>query len=387
MSQVADPLHPTAAAGGMRRVLAIYGWVVGTLVLWGLLFMAGGWHDLGFDFHGGIWSAAQDLLHGATPYRPGRLDAIVSHVQAGAPAPRTIELPVYPPVVMLLLAPLGLLSPDAANLVFVAALIPTPAVALWLLGVRDYRCYAVTYLCVPVIFGIQIGTLSPLLMLGLAALWRWRDRALVVGGVMCALICAKLFLWPMLVWLAATRRWRAGIYSIALTAAATLGGWAAIGFADMRIYPHMLSSLSSIEQSQGYSAVAAAEALGAGAGVARAAAVALGLILLGLTWQRAGRDEVGAFTLAICASLVLSPIVWLHYLTLLMVPLALRYRTLSWPWLVPLALWLTPSQQSIDHPWGIAVAGLVVVVVVVKIVADGGGWIRTSDQPVMSGLL
>ena len=42
----------------------------------------------------------------------------------------------------------------------------------------------------------------------------------------------------------------------------------------------MLSTLSSIEQSQGYSAVSAAMALGAGAGLARAAAVIAGVALL-----------------------------------------------------------------------------------------------------------
>ncbi len=95
----------------------------------------------------------------------------------------------------------------------------------------------------------------------------------------------------------------------------------------------------------------------------------------------------GAFALAVCAALVLSPIVWLHYLALLLVPLGVCYRTLRWPWLVPLALWLTPAQQSVEHPWGIAVAVAVVAVVAVTTAIDGGGWNRTSDQPVMSGLL
>ncbi len=112
-------------------------------------------------------------------------------------------------------------------------------------------------------------------------------------------------------------------------------------------------------------------------------ALAAGVVRRGWT---AG-DDRGAFALAVCAALVLSPIVWLHYLALLLVPLGVCYRTLRWPWLVPLALWLTPAQQSVRHPWGIAVAVAVVAVVAVTTAIDGGGWNRTSDQPVMSGLL
>ncbi len=389
MSHAATP--PTAHGDnqGIRSFVVRGAYLGIPLLLGAMIFAVGGRHGLGLDFHGGIWNASQDLLNGNSPYRPERIDAIAAHVAAGGPAPRIVELPVYPPVVMLLLTPFGLLPAAVANALFVALLVPLPAFALWLVGVRDVRCYAVTYACAPVLLGIEIGTLSPLLMLGLAAAWRWRERAAVVAVIVCALICAKLFLWPMVIWLAATRRWRAAGLSLAFTAAATLAGWAVIGFADITRYPGMLSQLSAVEQAQGYSPIAAAMALGAGGGLARAIAVAAGVLVLALTWRRgrtAGGDP-GAFALAVCAALVLSPIVWLHYLALLIVPIAIRYRTLSWPWLVPLALWLTPAQQSVEHPWGIAVAAVVLVVIAVRTSADGGGWIRTSDQPVMSGLL
>ena len=173
---------------------------------------------MGFDFHGGIWNAAQDLLNGRSPYRPARLDAIAAHIRAGGAAPTIVELPVYPPTVMLVLAPLGLLPATVANAVFVALLVPLPALALRLVGVRDLRCYAIAYACAPVLLGIEIGTLSPILMVGLAAAWRWRDRAVTVALVVCGLICLKLFLWPMVIWLAATRRWRAAGLSLAATA-------------------------------------------------------------------------------------------------------------------------------------------------------------------------
>jgi hypothetical protein len=40
--------------------------------------------------------------------------------------------------------------------------------------------------------------------------------------------------------------------------------------------------------------------------------------------------------------LAFSPIVWLHYLVLLLVPLAIARPRFSAVWLLPLLLWLTP---------------------------------------------
>jgi hypothetical protein len=40
---------------------------------------------------------------------------------------------------------------------------------------------------------------------------------------------------------------------------------------------------------------------------------------------------------------VASPLVWLHYFALLIIPVALTRPTLSWPWLLPLALIVCPG--------------------------------------------
>ena len=68
--------------------------------------------------------------------------------------------------------------------------------------------------------------------------------------------------------------------------------------------------------------------LGLGPAAARAAAVALGAGLLALCWRegRRGFDE-RSLALALAAALALSPIVWLHYFVLLLVPIALARRT------------------------------------------------------------
>ena len=59
----------------------------------------------------------------------------------------------------------------------------------------------------PVIDSVRIGTLTPVLLLLVAVAWRWRDRRWVASGALAAAIAFKLFLWPLVVWLLATRRW------------------------------------------------------------------------------------------------------------------------------------------------------------------------------------
>src|SRR6185369_3496190 len=113
--------------------------------------------------------------------------------------------------------------------------------------------------------------------------------------------------------------------------------------------------LAEEEQHRGYSPVAAGMALGLDPALARAAAVALGAGLLALCWRegRRGFDE-RSLALALAAALVLSPIVWLHYFVLLLVPIALARRTFGAIWLIPPLFWITPFEENFGAHWRIA---------------------------------
>jgi hypothetical protein len=63
--------------------------------------------------------------------------------------------------------------------------------------------------------------------------------------------------------------------------------------------------------------------------------------------------------------------VWLHYLLLLYVPLALYRPRLSPIWFAPLALWATPSTHSHGVTWHIALALGVTGLVAARTVGDG----------------
>ena len=83
--------------------------------------------------------------------------------------------------------------------------------------------------------------------LGIAAVWRYRDRRWVVALAAGLLVALKLFFWPVLVWLVATRRYRTAGFAAATSVFFVLVPWAGIGFAGLRGYPHLLSSVSSSE--------------------------------------------------------------------------------------------------------------------------------------------
>ena len=53
-----------------------------------------------------------------------------------------------------------------------------------------------------------------------------------------------------------------------------------------------------------------------------------------------------SFVAALAVALALSPIVWLHYLVLVYVVIALYQRRLGVAWLIPALYWLLPGQDS-----------------------------------------
>jgi hypothetical protein len=116
-----------------------------------------------------------------------------------------------------------------------------------------------------------------------------------------------------------------------------------IDFRGLGDYRALLSRLSHLETLKSYSAVALGHALGLPTALAWAAALVLAALLLvaaaraarNPSWSDRDRDAV-SLTYAIGAALVASPIIWQHYLILMLAPLALARPRLSPLWFVPL---------------------------------------------------
>jgi hypothetical protein len=197
--------------------------------------------------------------------------------------------------------------------------------------------------------------------------WRYRDVPAVAAVATALTAVLKLFLWPLAVWLLVTRRWRALVICAFATLVLLVGGWAAIDFAGMRSYPTLVHVLERLEGPVSYSTVAL---LGLTGKAATAATLMLSLAVIAAIWMAArgpGRDR-RALAVAVIGSLVAAPLVWLHYLLLLYVPIALYRPRLSGLWFLPLLLWLTPLTHSQGTTWRIALALGVVAVVGIRTV-------------------
>lgn len=273
-----------------------------------------------WDFHA-FWGAAVNIDHGRSPYAGLGANA------AGTPYP----LYLYPPLLAELLAPLGLLGFAAAATLFVAASALALLAALRLLGVRDWRCYGLAFAWVPVLHGLRLGTLTPFLVL-LIALGRH-------GRVLATVL--KLFLWPLLLL-------RRPVRSLAAAGALMLASWAAVGFAGLTAYPSLLRGAESTWERDGYGIPALAVHAGISPALTGAALVAAGAVALPFLARLDDRPALAGAALLAC---LVSPVSWLHYSTLLLVPVALYQPRLGWAWALPLLLWLTPFEEAGGSLW------------------------------------
>ena len=159
----------------------------------------------------------------------------------------------------------------------------------------------------------------------------------------------KLFLWPLVVWLAATRRFVAAGLTLAVAAVATMLAWLVIGLDGFADYPELVRKLTDVVGDRGYSLDALAAASGAGAGVvpvAAGAAAVLGGWSLETGWRsggillaiRGGRLDADRLAALLHAA-----------------PRSNRARTAATfrDWFLPLLYWATPFQETDGDLWRI----------------------------------
>jgi hypothetical protein len=326
------PLAAAAAWLASRRVaveIALIGLLPVIFELWLLAdVMPREW--LGVDFRYAFHPAAVDVLNGTSPFPP-----------PGDPSITREYAYVYPPLIAILLTPVAIVPALVASIGAILALAACLCATLWLLGVRDWRCYTIVFAWAPVHDGLFTASVSIALALLLALAWRYRDHA-TRGGLVLGLACSvKLFLAPMLVWPLMRRRSRVAAMATSTALALVFVPWAAIGFVDISWYPRLLGQVTRLEQTEGYSLLAAFAAMGMPVVAARVCSLVIGIGLLASCWTAARRGEQArSLTLAILASLAFSPIVWEHYWVVLIVPLALARPRFSPAWLLPIVLWI-----------------------------------------------
>jgi hypothetical protein len=298
-----------------------------------------------FDFHT-FWVASRDTLHGRSPY-PAPEGIARAHSGTGE-----YEFFVYPPPFVLALAPLAALPFALAAGLYTGLLLGCVLAVPALLGVRDWRCYGIALAAIPTLSALRLGTVTPILALALALAWRHRERWPIVGAAIGCAIVLKLFVWPLALWLLVTRRWKAAAMALGGGAALTAAAWAAIGFKGLGDYPALLRPLTHLDATQSYSLVAVADRLHFASPQLSWLALATPLVLVVAATCLAHPAELDrrAYVGSLGLALILTPILWLNYLTLLLLPVALSEATLGIVWLVLITFWVSPGIQPTRHP-------------------------------------
>jgi hypothetical protein len=281
-------------------------------------------YDL-FDFRV-FYEAGHHLLHGERIY-PTRVE-LDQHSETYF---------VYPPFVAAVFVPFSLLPFPVAGALYTLLMVLATVATVRMLGVKDFRCYVALLFWIPILQSIGFGTIEAFLGLALATAWVHRRSNVVAPLALALAVAAKLFLWPLVFWLIATRRWRAALTSVVATIALIGLPWLLLGFRDFRWYPKALGLLLDHERAIGFSLRDVLGNLNLGV----VALAIQGIAVVSVFWL-ARRDDGDrrSFSAAIVCALLLSPLVWIHYYALLVVPIALVRPRRSWLWFIPiLAFW------------------------------------------------
>ena len=289
----------------------------------------------GHDFYG-VWQAGKAVLAGRSPYPdpdPDQLLLVGNSL-------------ISPPLLAFVVVPLTFVPFTLALLLWNLVTASSLALALRLVGLRDWRCYVLAFASFPVASCFVLGQLDGLLALGCALAWRYRDRRVVAALAVASLIALKLLAWPLLIWLVATRRTRTALLAAATSVFLVGASWAAIGFKGFSSYPSLLKADADAFQGGSHSIVSAIMRLGAPETPARSAALVVGALLIGfaVAVARTQDGQRRSFGLALGAGIFMSPLVHPHYLVPLLVPLALGRPCAGLAWLLLVGLWVDPVE-------------------------------------------
>lgn len=294
-----------------------------------------GW---GYDYRAYL-DAATRLIDTGSLYQAETL--------GGPYRPGPYGLYMYAPPLGIALAPMTWLSSTIGTTAWYIMHILALAMAAWAMPVRwtvKLAVLGVSGLSYAVSRDLVLGNVSSMLLLPLALSWRWLDRP--AGSIATAVaISVRPTLAILVLWQGLRRQWKAVAWTLgagAFLIVATLPAVGIIGYSDYLTVLRNLSDVTGVPRNLDLGSTALS--LGLGEPVATALllcgyTLAVGAILISLRRDR----EVG-FMVTVGASLLLSPLLWDHYLAMLVLPAAMlaeRGRLIAIA--LPLLSWL-PSE-------------------------------------------
>lgn len=255
----------------------------------------------------------------------------------GSPAVYSGSSFVYPAVAVWPFLLLALLPAGLAGAIYFVVCACAVIAATAFQSDRDHWIPVLVVGTAFTITGLELGSLSPLLFVGAVCVWKLRDRPAIFGLVAAPLIVSKLFLAPLLVWPLLAKRYRAFAWATSLTVLLLAISFAT-GSLSVTGYLQLLSELGSHEAQAGYGFIALLRSLSWTPLAAQASALAVATVLMVSAYahyRRAG-DERLLYSAGIICALLLTPVLWSHYLVLL--PAALLALDARRRWFIALAI-------------------------------------------------
>jgi hypothetical protein len=313
------------------------GLLVLSLAVWNWIGRSPAW---AYDFRA-YWEAALRLVATGSVYTAESLSGPFRLAPPFRLGPD--ELYMYPPVLAQVFVPLTAMGEAAAVLVWLAFRVAALGLTCALMPIaRRHRAtlFGIALLSAPVLRDLELGNVSLLVTLLAVVLWRWIDRPL--AGIALALslmvrpTMALVAVWWLLRGLWRPIAWTAGAGIIVVLASLV---W--LRPEVWLEYPTVLGNVRDVMGvPNNLDLGSAVLMLGGPVWLAQLAlyagcAVAMGAALLSLR-----RDRELSFVVTLMATLLLSPLLWDHYLTNLLIPAAfLAARGRTWGLALPLLCW------------------------------------------------
>lgn len=324
-------------SGPLAAGLALAGVIALGLAIWSWMGRSPSW---AYDFHA-YWEAALRLVSTGSPYTAETLAGPFRLAPPFRLGPD--ELYMYSPVLALLFVPLTALVESVAVIVWLAIRVAALGMTCALMPIpRHLRVavFGVAALSVPVLRDLELGNVSLLVTLLAVVIWRWLDRP--VAGIALAVsltvrpTMALIGAWWLLRGLSRPIAWTAGAGVVVVLASLV---W--LKSEVWLQYPTILGNVRDVMGVPNNVDLGSAVLLvGGPAWLAQLAlwagyAIAALAVLFSLR-----RDRELSYVVTLMATLLLSPLLWDHYLANLLVPAAfVAGRGRLWALGLPLLAW------------------------------------------------
>lgn len=298
----------------------------------------------------------------------------------------------YPPHVAVLYAPLAVLPFRVSYLVSTLAMVGASFAALWLvrpmvpiLRSAWWPCLALSLTFAPLFVGVGLGQNTGLSLLLIAATWRLLhdDREVAAGVALGLLLYKPQLAIPLVVFVAASGRWRTLAGTVVTGIATWLVGAAILGVGWVGTWLDGLDAFGDIDRASNaannLSLLGIAEARAHGSAgatvVAGALAVAVLTAVSWLWWRRSTDDLAGAMAVAVPAALLLAPHALYYDGGLIILTGLVVLSRLPRSLLAVLATWALGFGQVFAKTFGVTPVAATVVIAFV------GGWTVVGRGP------